>query len=73
MSLLEVENLSQKFELQENLKQVCFSLNQAERLVLLGESGSGKSSLLNCIAGFLQPSEARSVCVGRSCRAHSLC
>lgn len=38
----------------------------AEVLALVGPSGSGKSSLLRCIAGLLTPAEGRIVCAGET-------
>ena len=51
-NILKIENLSLSFKDQEVLKNINVSLDLGERVSILGESGSGKSSLLRCIAGF---------------------
>ena len=51
-NILKIENLSLSYKDQEVLKNINFSLDLGERVSILGESGSGKSSLLRCIAGF---------------------
>ena len=51
-NILKIENLSLSYKDQEVLKNIKLSLDRGERVSSLGESGSGKSSLLRCIAGF---------------------
>ena len=51
-NILNIENLSLSYKDQEVLKNINLSLDLGERVSILGESGSGKSSLLRCIAGF---------------------
>ena len=51
-NILKIENLSLSFKDQEVLKNINLSLDLGERVSILGKSGSGKSSLLRCIAGF---------------------
>ena len=58
--ILVVNNLNKTFrsgktELQA-VKNVSFSLNQGECLGLIGESGSGKSTVANLVSGLLSPS-----------------
>lgn len=49
MSILEVKNLSKKYDDNEVIKNISFEVNEGETLVILGASGSGKSTLLRCI------------------------
>lgn len=49
MKVLEVKNLSKKFENVDVIKDVSFSVKEGETLVILGPSGSGKSTLLRCV------------------------
>ena len=51
-NILKVENLNLSYQDQEILKNINLDLALGERVSILGESGSGKSSLLRCIAGF---------------------
>ena len=51
-NILKIEDLSFSYANQEVLKDVNLELSKGERVSILGESGSGKSSLLRCIAGF---------------------
>ena len=51
-NILKIENLSLSYKDQEVLKNINLSLDLGERVSILGESGSGKSSLLRCKAGF---------------------
>lgn len=51
MELLEVKNLSYKLG-NFQLDNINFNVNQGEYFVLLGQSGSGKTLLLESIAGF---------------------
>jgi ABC-type glutathione transport system ATPase component len=61
--LLKVENLSRGFAEGRHRKQavrsVSFSIDQGECLALIGESGSGKSTIANMIAGFVKPDAGR--------------
>lgn len=52
--MLELRNISKNFE-NFQLKNLSFRLNQGDYLILLGESGSGKSLILEMIAGLLKP------------------
>jgi len=58
--ILEVRNLSNRYEGQPLLQNVSFSLEKGEILCLLGPSGSGKTTLLRLIAG-LEGEDAGSI------------
>jgi phospholipid/cholesterol/gamma-HCH transport system ATP-binding protein len=50
-----IKNLQKSFGNQEVLKNVSLELLNGENLVVLGKSGSGKSVLIKCIVGLLNP------------------
>lgn len=58
--MLHLENLVKSFRLPDGkvlgvLDVPSFSIAPAEQVILLGESGGGKTTLLHCIAGIMQP------------------
>ena len=54
--LLEVRALAKRFGAHEVLKGISINVAAGEFITLLGESGSGKTTMLRLIAGFEQPS-----------------
>ena len=54
-TLLEVRSVSKRFGAREVLKSLFLDIAAGEFLTLLGESGSGKTTVLRLIAGFEQP------------------
>lgn len=56
MNVLEVKNLSAEYTGKTVLKNINFSLQKGEILAIVGASGQGKSTLLNQVAGYLEPS-----------------
>ena len=54
--VLELENVSLHLGGKEILKSVTLSVQEGERLVVLGQSGGGKSTILRVILGMLKPS-----------------
>ena len=70
--MLRVDKVSVKFGQTTALSQVSLSLPAAQSLIVVGESGAGKSSLLAAILGLLQPSSGRITWQGqlikRACR-----
>lgn len=55
MSLLDVNQLSVKYESFTALKDVNFSIERNEFLAILGENGSGKTTLIKAILGLKEP------------------
>lgn len=49
--LLKIENVRKRFAHAEVLRGLTFDVKASERLALMGPSGGGKSTLLNCIGG----------------------
>ena len=49
LPILRIENLYKKFGENEVLKGVSLSVQEGEVVVIIGPSGTGKSTLLRCI------------------------
>ncbi len=63
--ILAVENLTKRFGGFVALQSVSFRLDENERLGLIGPNGSGKTTMINCIAGALTNDEGKVVFRGR--------
>ena len=48
------------------LDNIDLAVNPGEFLALLGQSGSGKSTILRCLTGLIQPSSGRAMCNGKT-------
>jgi ATP-binding cassette subfamily F protein uup len=59
-SLLQVENLSRSYGEKILFQDISFVINQHQKVALIARNGTGKSTLLNIIAG-LEPSDGGSV------------
>jgi len=57
--MLEIEGLSRQFNGRPVLRQVSLQLHAGEYVAVVGESGVGKSTLLNLIAGLDRPDTGR--------------
>ena len=56
MHLLSVEEISREEEGRTLVKEVCFFISAGKKVALMGETGSGKSTVMKMMAGLVQPS-----------------
>lgn len=56
-NIIEVKGLKKKFGDKEVLKGIDLSVQKGENVVVLGKSGEGKSVMIKCIIGMIQPDE----------------
>ena len=59
MNRLIIENVSAGYGAVSVLHDVSMEVQQAELVALLGTNGNGKSTLLNCVMGFVKPGKGR--------------
>jgi len=52
--ILDIKDLEFKYEKEKVLKQISFSAEAGELIMLIGPNGSGKSTLLKCITSYLK-------------------
>ena len=62
--LLQIHDLARRYGAITVFSQVSLALDAGEFVALVGESGVGKSTLLNCIAGLDRPDTGRVVLAG---------
>ena len=62
-SIIEVKNLTKRFDKQEVLRDVNMICGTITGII--GRNGSGKTVLLKCICGFLQPQEGEIFICGK--------
>ena len=62
---LELKNISKRFGDKYANKNVDLTLNKGEILAILGENGSGKTSMVNMIAGIYYPAEGEILVDGK--------
>ena len=68
MKKLELIDINKSYETNVPvLKNVSFSVENGEFLVLLGPSGCGKSTILSIIAGFEKQNDGNIIIDGRNC------
>jgi phospholipid/cholesterol/gamma-HCH transport system ATP-binding protein len=56
---IKVENLTKKFENREVLKNISFDVKKSEVFVIMGGSGSGKTTVIKHIIGLLKPTSGK--------------
>lgn len=58
-NLLTVENIGKSFGEKILFEDLCFGVNKGQKIALVAKNGQGKSTLLNIIAGKIEPDEGK--------------
>ena len=64
--VINIENVKKAFGKNVVLKDVNLKVREGESIVTLGKSGTGKSVILQCIAGLLKPDEGKILVYGEN-------
>jgi len=64
-AVVEMEHLKKSFGNNHVLRDMNLSIYKGENLVVLGKSGTGKSVLIKCIVGLVDPDEGKLVILGQ--------
>jgi len=64
-TIVEIEHLKKSFGDKAVLKDISLTIGKAENLVVLGKSGSGKSVLIQCLVGLIEPDEGKIALFGK--------
>lgn len=64
MALIDLIDVSKKFGPNEILNKISLSVNERERIAIIGKNGSGKSTLMKLVAGSLEPDSGRRIMQG---------
>ena len=56
-TILELKNISYKYENNLILNKVNLQINSGEKVALLGKSGSGKTTLISVLNGTIKPTQ----------------
>jgi phospholipid/cholesterol/gamma-HCH transport system ATP-binding protein len=65
-AVISIRDLSIAFKTNQVLNHFNLDLSKGENIVVLGKSGSGKSVLIKCIIGLLQPDEGDIIVLGQN-------
>jgi phospholipid/cholesterol/gamma-HCH transport system ATP-binding protein len=64
-AIVEIEHLKKSFGDKAVLKDISLKIEKGENLVILGKSGSGKSVLIQCLVGLIEPDEGKITLLGK--------
>jgi phospholipid/cholesterol/gamma-HCH transport system ATP-binding protein len=64
--IAEITQLKKSFGMKQVLNGVSFAIEKGENLVVLGKSGSGKSVLIKCLVGLLEPDDGKIMLLGEN-------
>ena len=63
-NVVEIEHLEKSFGTNKVLKDINLKIKKGENLVVLGRSGSGKSVLIKCLVGLIEPDNGKVLLLG---------
>ena len=55
MALIDLQNINKQYDIKVILKDVNFTLQESQRVAIIGQNGQGKSTLMKVITGAVQP------------------
>jgi len=61
-----IEHLKKSFGSNHVLQDINFKIEQGENFVVCGKSGSGKSVLIKCLVGLIEPDDGKVVLLGQN-------
>jgi phospholipid/cholesterol/gamma-HCH transport system ATP-binding protein len=67
--VVEMEHLKKAFGNNQVLKDINLVIHKGENVVVLGKSGTGKSVLIKCVVGLIEPDEGKLVILGQNMSA----
>lgn len=67
MNIIEITNLTKKFNDKIALNNVSLSIKRGEVFGLLGPNGAGKTTLIRCLLGLIRPSSGATIIFGMRC------
>src|SRR5476651_1823189 len=65
-AVVEIEHLKKSFGSNEVLKDINIKIEKGENLVVLGKSGSGKSVLIKCLVGLIEPDDGKIILLNKN-------
>ncbi|MBA3704358.1 MAG: ABC transporter ATP-binding protein [Bacteroidetes bacterium] len=65
-TIIETNHLKKSFGSNNVLKDINFKIEKGENLVVFGKSGSGKSVLIKCLIGLIEPDDGKVVILGEN-------
>lgn len=65
-TVAEIEHLKKSFGDNEVLKDISFKINRGENLAVFGKSGSGKSVLIKCLVGLIEPDDGKIILLDKN-------
>jgi phospholipid/cholesterol/gamma-HCH transport system ATP-binding protein len=62
----EIQNVYKSFGANPVLKNISLKVHKGENLVIFGKSGSGKSVMIKCLVGLMDPDEGKIMLLGKT-------